>query len=157
MKYLNNLFTALMLIALISCGDNNQENVSVSASVQETDILPENPLLMIPLTSSVSPKNKTMSTLYGNSIARDHAQKESGLQYPEGAELYDVTWNQQADEWWFGANIPKEIKCIERVYVDSYKQIHYELFKGKPMKKVFVKNDTARVEFITSKKIAFTP
>jgi len=125
--------------------------------VHETDFLPENPLLMIPLTSSVSPKNKTMATLYGNSIALDHAQKDADLQYPEGTILYEVTWHQQADEFWFGANIPKEIKCIERVSVDNNKKLHYELFKGKPLKRLISENDTARINFITSQKMAFTP
>ncbi|MES2486007.1 MAG: hypothetical protein V4581_08705 [Bacteroidota bacterium] len=156
MKYLNNLFLSLMLIALISCSDDNQKNVNVSASVQRSDELPENPLLMIPLTSSVSPKNKTMSTLYGNSIARDHAQKDADLQYPEGTILYEVTWHQQADEFWFGANIPKEIKCVERVSVDD-DTFHYQIFKGKPLKKVVSENDSLRMNYITSQKMAFTP
>jgi hypothetical protein len=50
------------------------------------------------VTTMVDKKNKTMSTLYSNN-----------------AERVMVTWNQKEDEHWFGANIPAQIKKIERV------------------------------------------
>ncbi|SFD89674.1 Cytochrome P460 [Chitinophaga sp. CF118] len=67
------------------------------------------------ITTQVDKKNKTMSTLYGNDIAFRYARNPKGTTYPVHAELAMVTWNQKADEHWFGANIPSQIKSVELV------------------------------------------
>jgi hypothetical protein len=77
--------------------------------------LKEDPLKWKVITTLIDKKNKTMSTLYGNDIAFQYARRPNGTAYPEHAELAMVTWNQQADDHWFGANIPAQIKSIELV------------------------------------------
>jgi hypothetical protein len=77
--------------------------------------LKEDPLKWKVISSVVDNKNKTMSTLYGNDIAFQYARHPNAGAYPEQSELALVTWNQKADEHWFGANIPAQIKTIEKV------------------------------------------
>ncbi|WP_155845050.1 hypothetical protein [Chryseobacterium daeguense] len=56
-----------------------------------------------------------MSTSYGNEIAFNYAQKNTGANYPSGTVLYEVTWKQKPDEVWLGGNIPKSIYSVERI------------------------------------------
>ncbi|WP_326984386.1 hypothetical protein VUJ46_07590 [Chryseobacterium sp. MYb264] len=119
---------------LISCGEKPKELVNVGASFQQSEELKENPLLMHPITSSIQPKDSTMSTLYGNDIAFMYAQKNSGSDYPENAVLYEVTWQQKPDELWFGAHVPKEIKSVEKITFNDNHSSEYEMFEGKPLK-----------------------
>jgi hypothetical protein len=74
------------------------------------------------ITTMADKKNKTMSTLYGNDIAYQYARTQKGTDYPANAQLRLVTWNQQEDDRWFGANIPAKIKSIEVVKGDSIHQ-----------------------------------
>jgi hypothetical protein len=74
------------------------------------------------ITTMADKKHKTMSTLYGNDIAYQYAHTRKGTDYPANAQLKLVTWDQQEDDRWFGANIPAKIKSIEVVKGDSIHQ-----------------------------------
>lgn len=123
----------------------------------ETNVLPEIPLLEHPLTSSINVKEHTKSTLYGNTIAWEYANLKNDENYPSGAILYEVTWKQKPDSVWFGANIPKEIKSVERISYLADKAPEYELYEGHPLMKSELEKDTARLAFIAAQRIADSP
>lgn len=143
----------------MACKEKRQELLNIKASIQLNDVLKENPLLMHPLTSSVNPKDSIMSTLYGNNIAFDYAKKNLGSNYPNGAVLYEVTWKQKPDELWFGANVPNEIKSVEKITFKEENYSEYQIFDGKPLKKI--KKDSAieyfRKDLIISQRMAVSP
>lgn len=143
----------------ISCSPNSSENSNKDASIQSLGDLEENPLLLTPLTSSIQPQNQTMSTLYGNKIAANHAQEFQDSNYPKGAVLYEVTWKQKPDIVWFGGNITKQINKVERISYLENNQLNYEIFKGDSLIKESVNEIEKhfRTEYIASKKIAVSP
>jgi hypothetical protein len=68
--------------------------------------LPYDPMQWRVITSSVDHTHGTMSTLYGNDAAVEHARTSPQTPYPDGAVLAFVTWPQQEDKHWFGGRIP---------------------------------------------------
>ncbi|MEG0929039.1 hypothetical protein [Chryseobacterium sp.] len=154
-----SLYLILAFMLFVSCEKNPENVLNLEASVQQSDELKENPLLMNPITSSIQPKIKTMSTLYGNDIAFDYAKKNFNSNYPQNAVLYEVTWAQQPDELWFGANIPKDIISVEKISYLDKGLITYEMFQGKTLKRVKIDNndEDLRREAILSQKMAVSP
>ncbi len=67
------------------------------------------------ITSAVAPGEATMSQVYGNDIAVEHARRVGTGPYPPGAALSRVVWAQQADPHWFGGRVPGKLKSIESV------------------------------------------
>lgn len=148
----------LTVINLFGCRQPNQNVLNEQASILELNDLPENPLLLHPLSSSINPNNHTMATLYGNDLAMDHASKNKGSDYPTGARLYEVTWEQKPDSVWFGANIPKVILSVEQVVFDNNSTPVYKLYQGETLKEQAQGNDRAeRLKFIISQKMAVSP
>ncbi|MEN2435829.1 hypothetical protein AAH994_10480 [Weeksellaceae bacterium A-14] len=141
---------------VISCKETKQENLNRQASLLQTSIFKENPLLEHVIASSINPKNKTMQTVYGNQIAYDYANSHANFLYPKGSILYAVTWQQQQDSVWFGANIPKEILSIEEVNFSGQGQPEYRMFSGRPLKEIEVKN-SFRLTAIVQTKMAVSP
>jgi heme-binding protein/cytochrome P460 len=66
------------------------------------------------MTSMINKKMATMSTLYANDEAL-HAVMTGAKETPAGAVLALVTWKQQEDKHWFGANIPGDLQSVELV------------------------------------------
>ena len=148
-----------MLIFLLACSEKSEDILNTKASVQQNDELMENPLLMHPITSSIQPKDSMMSTLYGNDIAFDFAKKNIGSAYPNGAVLYEVSWKQKPDGLWFGANVPDEISSVERVTFKENNSYEYELYEGKPLKRMNPDSThlTLRKHFVIAQKVAVSP
>src|SRR5688572_2402243 len=77
-KEMKNLFTIciclLTLTYLPGCIQSNESYLNEGASILKLEDLPENPLLLHPLTSSINPNDSTMATLYGNDLAMSHTQ-----------------------------------------------------------------------------------
>ncbi len=155
---MKNMILFFALAIIISCEQKSKEFLNIEASVQQNDELKENPLLMNPITSSIQPKDSTMSTLYGNEIAFDYAKQHSDSNYPKNAVLYEVTWKQKPDELWFGGNIPKEIYAVEKITFDNDNSV-YERFEGNPLKKIQIKEaeEKLRKDFIIHQKMAVSP
>lgn len=141
---------------MVACS-KKEENVNSVAAIQKNDELTENPLLMIPLASSIRPVDHTMSTLYGNRMAAEYAKTHSEGNYPEGSILYEVTWKQKPDGVWFGGNVPQEIQSVEQVIVDNADHASYSLYQGHPLKKADSKNEEIRLKYIMSQKMAVSP
>lgn len=153
------VYLSLLLGFLISCQSDRQQNLNRKASIEKNEVLLENPLLMTPMTSSIQPKDSTMSTLYGNEIASVYAKNNSDDKYPKGAVLYEVTWKQKPDELWFGANVPKEIFSVEKITFQRDKGYRYEIYKGNPLQKKNANDSKValRISTIISQKMAVSP
>lgn len=148
---------ALTLCLFCSCDRPKPDNLNNEASILEAGDLKENPLLMGVITTSVNLNNKTMSTLYGNKIAKDFANKNRGTKYPVGSLLYEVTWEQQPDSVWFGAKIPSKLISVEKIMFSKGSEPSYTLYKGRPLKKSKNLNANDRLTLITSQRFAVTP
>ncbi len=100
-----------------------------------------NPLEWKVITSGVNSKNSTMYTLYGNDLAVQHA-RTSDAPYPNNAVLALVTWRQQEDIRWFGANVPSQPDSVEFLSVKLSEEGRsvddYRLYKGAPLKEVTI-------------------
>ena len=112
------------------------ENASLSAAVAST--LPANPLKWQIITSSIDPKNSTMSTLYGNDTAVQYARSNTKHDYPPGSHIALVTWTRRDDPRYFGAKIPDRLKSIEFVFITELPgetKVSYSKFEGSPLAK----------------------
>jgi hypothetical protein len=92
------------------------------------------------ITSSVDHAHGTMSTLYGNPAAVDHARTSPQTPYPAGAILALVTLQQQEDKHWFGGRIPSNPHSVEVVSMTqpspgSFMPL-YEYWTGSPLHKI---------------------
>lgn len=156
-KILNILVGIFALTALNACSFSSGLGLNEQASVHIADELPENPLLLSVITCSIQPKDSLMASLYGNNLAFNYARDHSDRQYPAGSILYEVTWQQQADEQWIGANIPKQILSVERLEYDAKGHPIYSLYKGKPLRKAQAIDEAVRIAIISEQKIAVSP
>ena len=87
------------------------------------------------ISSEISHRDSTLSTLYGNDAARTTVLMNSGL-HSKGELFAFVTWKQQPDEKWFGAIVPAELKTVELVRIISGAAadgIKYQRFAGKDL------------------------
>ena len=113
----HNLYILLIasFLPLFGCNPQNGLGLNESASVNSLEDLPENPLLLNAITMSIHPKDSSMTVLYANDLAYNYTKTSEEGNYPAGSVLYLVIWQLQADEQWFGANIPGRIKKIKRI------------------------------------------
>ena len=154
----NIIILLFCFFLIISCEKKPESTLNTQASLQQNDELKENPLLMKPITSSIQPKDSTMSTLYGNDIAFDYAKSHPDAYYPENTVLYEVTWKQKPDEVWFGGNIPKDIYSVEKVSFTNSGSL-YEKYEGKPLRLIAANNseDALRKAVIINQRMAVSP
>ncbi len=136
--------------------------LNVPASLPAT--LPWNPLQGRVITTSVDQRNAAMSTLYGNDQAIAHARSASQQTYPSGSMLSLVTWKQQEDERWFGANIPAAPQSVEFVTIkenpDKSVQYIYRQFQGDPLQQTSAFDGAApndRASFLLAQRAAVMP
>ena len=76
-----------------------------------------------------------MSTLYGNALALQKS-KDLSEALVGGESFTLVTWKQQPDEHWFGANIPGDLKSVEVLKSNSNGAIvvlNYQRYEGKTL------------------------
>lgn len=84
--------------------------------------------------STINKKRGAMSTLYGNDSAKATAMAGDGKCLP-GSVFALVTWKQQADERWIGANIPGQLLSIEMVKATPGQVFaSYSRYKGADLK-----------------------
>lgn len=155
MKNLIGLGFVVSLI-LTSCSNENLYNESASfADSSKISHVLEGKVI----TSMVDKKEKTMSTLYGNDIAVEHARSSADHHYPSGSELSLVTWIQKEDIHWYGANIPGEIKSIEIVKYQARDSTILECYEGKKLqsRKPDFAAAVKKIEFISNQRAAVLP
>ena len=86
------------------------------------------------ITSFVSKKEGSMSTLYGNEIAVRSAR--IGQEYTAGAVISLVTWSQREDPHWFGGRIPAAIRSVETLSFGAGAVPVYKQYTGAPLAEV---------------------
>jgi hypothetical protein len=104
------------------------------------------------ITSYVSKREGTMSTLYGNELAASNAR--SGQDYPAGAVLTLVTWSQREDPHWFGGRIPAAVQTVETILFDKSSGPLYKQYTGEPLVEASPEAGTVteRIAFLLSLK-----
>ena len=155
----NNLykFVIITVISLLGCNPKNELGFNENASINNLGELPENPLLLNAITTSFHPKDSLIRLLYGNKLAYNYAKINGDGNYPISAVLYSVTWQLQDDEQWFGANVPKNIKSIERIeFLEKGKYI-YNNFDSNGIKYITSDNVQKRINHIREMKMAVSP
>jgi Haem-binding domain/Cytochrome P460 len=127
----------------------------------EGPILPDSlggrPLRGRLITSFVTPRDSTMSTLYGNGIAASNAR--SGQTYASGAVLSLVQWRQRDDPHWFGGRIPREVATVELLRFGAHGQPDYICYAGPRLAKKVLDAHAVeeRVQYITAKRASVVP
>lgn len=157
MKHILSIFAVISFFINYGCHSKSGLGLNENASVKNLGNLPENPLLLNAITSSIYPANATMTVLYGNDLAYDYAALYTDGNYPVGAVLYEVTWLSQPDEQWFGANIPETIKTIERIEFKQNQPPQYTIFEKGVLKKSQPDIIKKRTKVILSQKMAVSP
>ncbi|MDE1191399.1 MAG: hypothetical protein PW786_04570 [Arachidicoccus sp.] len=155
MKIYSFIIAAFTLLVWTSCQPKHLR-INTEASLHPGDQLPENPLLMHPFTTTIYPKDSLMSTLYGNDTAFQYALKNTDGHYPNGSILYEVTWREQPDSQWFGANIPQKIVRVERLQFQN-NQSHYSKYEGIPLTPVADSVDNPKTKIIVAQRMAMIP
>lgn len=102
-----------------------------------------------------------MSTLYSNDIAFHNAL--AGTKTPTPGDVFAlITWKQQPDDNWYGANIPGDLQSVEIVKTTTANNgavnINYQRFQGKDLA---IDADTLhqqeRISFILNQQPSVTP
>lgn len=142
----------LMLVLCTNCTKITADVINEKASITANAELPENPLVMTPISFSINPMISQVSTLFCNEISIHHLDKNDSLLYPKGAIFYQVTWSQEADPWWFGAKIPNSIIKVERLQFNGADLPDYKVYTGNPLKRITQQSidKNSRIKFILS-------
>lgn len=153
-----------LALLLVSCqGPNTRVATALNAAAGLAGDIPADPLGWRVITSALNPPDSTMSTLFGNLRAVEHARTKGGSDYPPGAMLSMVTWTQQEDARWFGANIPAQPKSAEFVTAvlatDGRTTYTYQNFEGFPLQERPIPANRAseRIAWLLSRRAAVMP
>src|SRR6267154_2191753 len=106
---MTKIFCLEMIFSLMLVGCSGKEPTISATLNHEAFVTGEflaNPLQWRVITSNASTTDETMSTLFGNDAAVNYARTNAQHDYPNGATLAMVTWTQQEDGRWYGAQIP---------------------------------------------------
>jgi hypothetical protein len=160
MRLVNVCLLGVVAMGLAGCQE--QVNPRVVARLNQDAALvgdlPSNPLGNKVITSWISKKDATMSTLYGNDVAVEAARSSSDVKYPAGSVLSAVTWEQQEDPRWFGGKIPKAPKSVEFVTVGAGAGAYtYQRYEGSPLKRVEEAAQDDRAVYLMSQRAAVMP
>lgn len=160
MRLRNFWLLGVSVIALAGCQERVNPRV-VTRLNQDAALmgdLPSNPLANKVITSWISKKDATMSTLYGNDVAVESARSRSDGKYPAGSVLSAVTWEQQEDPRWFGGKIPKTPRSVEFVTVGQGAGAYtYQRYEGSPLKKVDAAAQNDRAAYLLLQRAAVMP
>ncbi len=133
MKKISFILKVSIFLLMYSCGNNvnTPDNINTKASLP--DSFKFNPKGLKVITTFINKEQGTMSTLFGNSLAQQKAMAVNEKMM--AGELFTlVTWKQQPDAHWFGANIPGDLQSVEVIQTTSAGEtlaINYQLYAGK--------------------------
>ncbi|WP_160137618.1 hypothetical protein [Chryseobacterium sp. c4a] len=107
-------------ISLTSCSKKNNDNNNGLMRV----VFDPGHLQFI--STSLNPKNKTMSALYGNEKALESLSKASNT--PDAGSLMKlVTWRYHDNPQYIGGTITGELVSIETIQTDTTGNVSYEI------------------------------
>jgi hypothetical protein len=155
-------YSAWFFFVLLICSCNNNtnlpDNINTRASFPDSGKLSTAGLKLI--TSFVNKKAGSMSTLYGNELALQKS-KDLNDSLVGGESFTLVTWKQQPDEHWFGADIPGDLQTVEILKAShggADMVINYQRYEGKEF---MLNPDTTynneRIKFILTQRAAVMP
>lgn len=99
------------------------------------------------ISTSLNPRNKTMSALYGNETALESLSKESSN--PDtGALMKLVTWRYHDNPQYIGGTITGELVSIETIQADNTGNISYGIQNSNAKKIPFNKEE--RIHYFMS-------
>ena len=121
------------------------------------DSLGGRPLTGRLITNFVNRNEKTTSSLIGNDVAT--ASARSGKEYAAGSVITLVNWAQKADEHYFGAWMPGELRSVEVLKFGADGKPSYTLYAGPGLEKKIADSGTVaqRVQYITARKAEVAP
>ncbi|KAA2241913.1 hypothetical protein F0L74_18815 [Chitinophaga agrisoli] len=162
MKLLHIIAPVIIILSLAACTAPVLED---AGQLNKAASLPAafdfNKMGLKVITSSVNRKTGTMSTLYGNATAFDYVVDSTDNQYPAGSVLALITWKQQEDKRWYGANIPGELLTVEMVKKGATADdISYKQYEGQalsPAPGIDTLQQNARIRYILAQKPAILP
>jgi hypothetical protein len=132
MKNRTHKACVVFCLLIYSCNNNTRlpGNINTRASLPDSIQLTVSGLKV--LTTFINRKAGTTSVLYGNPLALREA---AGLNKEVvGGEIFTlVTWKQQPDTHWFGAQIPGDFLSAEQLKTDSAGQavvLNYRRYEG---------------------------
>jgi hypothetical protein len=112
---MKNYLIIITAFLAVSCKNAKRSYYNEAASALRVSSIDFNPLEGKLISSGIDTVRHLMYTLYGNPVAANHARFHSETDYPAGSVLSKVTWEQQPDPHWFGANIPSSVSAVEVV------------------------------------------
>ena len=151
-----------LFFCLLICSCNNNANLpnNINSKASFPDSIKFSPAGLKVITSFINKKVATMSILYGNELA---LQKAIGFtkELVSGELFTLVTWKQQPDAHWFGANIPGDLQSVEVLKSNSNGAIvvlNYQRYDGKAL---VLNSDTLdkneRIKFILDQRPSVMP
>lgn len=162
MKKLIFILTVGVASLALSCKSGSQEKdiVNTKATLPVSLGVEKTGLKLI--TSSIHKKAGTMSVLYGTKSALSASLDGVKLQ-SAGQKWTLITWKQQDDPTWFGAQIPGNLVSVEEVDVIPSKTgtgtaIQYTRYEGPKMTLIAQYADAAqRIKYIFGQKPSVMP
>jgi hypothetical protein len=161
MKKSTCLFLAGVAVMFSACANhtNTTELVNTKASLPSSFDFDKMGLKV--MTSFINKKQATMATLYANEPALRSAITGHKV-IADGEVLALITWKQQPDGHWFGANIPGELQSVELLKttnpVGKNTIVNYQKFEGKNL---VLSQDTlqnqARIKYLLDQQPAVMP
>ncbi|HTD41693.1 MAG TPA: hypothetical protein VK671_13785 [Mucilaginibacter sp.] len=160
MKKTIYLMIAGAALFLNACS-NPAENIEViNTKASLTPSFNFNRLGLRVIASSINKKQRTMSILYGNKAGLN-AVGTGAKEISDGGVLTLVTWNQQEDAHWYGANIPGDLLSVELIKTKKNNNqvlFDYSRFEGKNL---VLNTDTTgqskRLKFILGQRPSVMP
>lgn len=154
---MNKVWLSVFLL-ISACSNHKTSNINSKASLPDTFEYNLNDLKVI--TTFIDKQSGTMSTLYGNPLALQKAIGFNKEKVP--GEIFTlITWKQQADPHWFGANIPGDLQSVEVLETTLSRNalvINYKLYEGKNLAlNTDSLHRTERIKFILVQKPSVMP
>lgn len=160
MKKTFYLMIAAATLILNACSNPSEDREVINTKASPAPSFNFNRLGLRVIASSINKKQHTMSILYGNKAGLDAVA--AGIKHIPGEGLLAlVTWNQQEDPHWYGANIPGDLLSVELIKTKKNNDqvfFDYNRFEGK---KLVSNTDTSgqskRLKFIFDQKPSVMP
>ncbi|MBB5623548.1 hypothetical protein HDE69_004634 [Pedobacter cryoconitis] len=148
----------LLLLSAMGCQQQNNHAGELNKAAGLPEQLHFNQLGLKVITSMISKKEATMSTLYGNDLALKYAKSKEDSTVG-GMVFALVTWKQQDDERWFGAKIPGQFQSVETVTTradGNAIQTTYKIDKGEKLN-INSMTEKDRIKYILAQKASVMP
>jgi hypothetical protein len=159
-----NVLAAALLLMLVGCSQPNARvTTRFNRDAEVSGELPYNPLQWEVIASTLNHNDHTLATVLGNDRAIAYARRNAAHAYPVGSVLSVITWSQEEDPRWFGGNIPRNVRSVEFLEVQSGQDrgtYLYTLYGGSPLRKLNSteeKSPTGRVAYILGQRAAVMP